>query len=444
MTVYLLLSLGLGGAGAFLCLRRPSRVKRAAYFLLAFFALTLVSGLRVSVGYDYDTYAAFFEDIHAQGLLAFLGENPRMEPGLFVLMAPIARFTQNPQWMFLAMAALCSGLLLLFVWRYVPPKYAWVSIYAFVGLTFFYGTMNLMRQSVAGLIALFCYPFVRDRRWAPYFALVLAAALFHRSALILIPFYWIANIPVGRASLCAYAAVGTALYFGITPLLRVVTRYVYTNYDPASSILMQPGSATYVIVPALLLGFTLLLQRPLLAADRRNAVFVHAGALTLLCYVLMTRHFLVERLALYFFLPVIWLLPHALEVMEAPLARAKRALQASRDPLKSPAYPAQKGTRPAISRAGRRLRDARINYGLTLAFVLALCLAYQLFAGQVGFHGVFPYRSVFSKVKTVQMQPVAWNNMENTTRKAGPVVLWKPGENFVYFQPQTRDGPPQF
>ena len=107
-------------------------------------------------------------------------------------------------------------------------------------------------------------------------------------------------------------------------------------------------------------------------------------------------------------------------------------------------YPAQKGTRPAMSRAGRRLRDARINYGLTLVFVLALCLAYQLFAGQVGFHGVFPYRSVFSKVKTVQMQPVAWNNMENTTRKAGPVVLWKPGEKFVYFQPQTRDGPPQF
>lgn len=444
MTVYLLLSLGLGGVGAFLCLWRPSRFKRELYFLLAFFGLTLVSGLRVSVGYDYDAYAAFFQSIHAQGLPAFLVENPRMEPGLFLLMAPIARLTDNPQWMFLAVAALCSGLLLLFIRRYVPPRYVWVSVYAFVGLTFFYGTMNLMRQSVAGLIALFCYPFAREKKWAPYFVLLLAAALFHRSALVLLPLYWIARLPAGRVSLCAYGAVGTALYFGITPLLRMVTRYIYTSYDPASSMLMQPGSISYVIVPALLFGFAVLLRRPLLEKDRRNSVFFHAGALTLLCYVLMTRHFLVERLAIYFFLPVIWLLPQALEVLEIPLTRAKREVQAGRDHLNIPAHRAQKGARRALSLSGQNLRDARTNYGLALGFVLAVCLGYQLFAGQVGFHGVFPYRSVFSKVKTVQMQPVAWDDPEKSIRKAGPAALWKSGENFVYFQPQTGDGPLKF
>ena len=363
MEIYLCLSLFLAGAGGYLCMSRPAPWKRPLFWGLAFLALTLVSGLREGIGYDYDTYAQYYELLSREGVGAFFRENPRMEPGLFFLMVPFSWFTSDPRWMFLGLAAVSSGLLLEFVRRNVPERYEWVAVYAYVTLTFFYGSMNLMRQSMAALIALYAIPFVLKRRPLPFFAVVLLAAFFHRTALILLPFYWILNLPFRRWTPAAYLAGGTILYFAVTPILRRVTGWVYSYYSVSLSIYMKPGGAVYLILPSLLAAVFLLCAAPFLEKKENNKIFLHFVLWTLLFYVLMTRHYIMERLALYFFLPLIWGIPELLSALTPPKAAPIR----------------------------------QRKFFLFMAGVfLAVCLGYQVFAGVRGFHGVIPYKSIFS------------------------------------------------
>lgn len=64
--------------------------------------------------------------------------------------------------------------------------------------------------------------------------IILVASTFHKSALILIPFFFINLIPLNKWVLAVYSAVTSLIYFNTDKIMGLVTQYWYKGYHMES------------------------------------------------------------------------------------------------------------------------------------------------------------------------------------------------------------------
>ena len=186
----------------------------------------LVSAFRDGVGTDYyGMYQPTFLSV-AKGLPIFDGA---IEPGYWLLNRCILLFTQDYHVLFVLTSAMIVGL---FVWgSYMLSDIPWVSVLLFMWARHFFISMNGVRQYMALAIVFCAFAFIRERCLWKYALCVLAASLFHTSALIFLPLYFLSYVPltpfVGAgvvAGLCALRAPMIAL------LRFVVSKTGYSWY----------------------------------------------------------------------------------------------------------------------------------------------------------------------------------------------------------------------
>lgn len=346
MTPYLLL-MGAGLAGGPL-LRRCPECRRE--FLLALGAACwLLASLRYVTGFDYRSYEAFFQNIATQGLSGSQGEWGFRLLGLAVAWAGGEYRT------FLFVFHLLLTVLV-FAWIDRYSSSSWMSVYLFVALQYFALSMNLLRQALAAAVVLWAYPFLKSRRFLPYCGVVLLAACFHRTALLMLPFYVLLNL---RASMLHYglaaAAAGVA-YLKTDALIQMATGFlgVYRGYFDGRY--WQANGFAYVLYPLGCLFFALPLLHGAARDPEGSPVLANSVFYATLMQLFITRHFILERLSIY---------PAMLSLLALPEAARVSGWRCS----------------------------ARIRTGL----LIAGAFLYFLFAAREGFHGVYPYHGVWSR-----------------------------------------------
>ena len=89
--------------------------------------------------------------------------------------------------------------------------------------------MNFLRQALAAAIVLWIYPFLKSRRFFPACGIVLLAACFHRTALIMLPLCFLLTLPPSKRRYGLAALAAGAAYFLMDPLidaaLLIVPKY---------------------------------------------------------------------------------------------------------------------------------------------------------------------------------------------------------------------------
>ena len=159
------------------------------YFWLAAAILILVSGLRYGVGADYFSYArAFYGKSYdfSDRLLHF------NEPGS-VLLTMIGRCIAYDFTVMTILTALITiGLIFIVIQKYSED-------YCFSALLFiltgsFHGSFNAIRQYLALAILFAGYRFIVEQKLLCYLGIIVLAMCFHRTALIMLPCYFILNI----------------------------------------------------------------------------------------------------------------------------------------------------------------------------------------------------------------------------------------------------------
>lgn len=157
--------------------------KYKVFRFFAFMSLFLVSGLRYKVGQDYsNTYVStFYEILH--------GYQTRADFGFALLNKIIIFFGGGAQWVFI----ICSFVISFAVCKSIDDADSnkALSYFIYICGTFFFFSLNGMRQSVA--IALFYYSlkYVRNKHPLNYFIINGIGALFHTSGLIFLPLYFV-------------------------------------------------------------------------------------------------------------------------------------------------------------------------------------------------------------------------------------------------------------
>jgi hypothetical protein len=155
---------------------------------LALLLLAFIIGFRYEVGVDWFGYKTYFESIKNNPSLTI--NDQMMEPGFYYINKVIANWGLSYEWMFFAIAFLSW----LFYFKSVPPFILPLFIFfLFVDEYFFWG-MNGVRQFAAMSIWLFSIRFIVNKKILKYIFLILLASIFHRSVLILFPFYFLPQI----------------------------------------------------------------------------------------------------------------------------------------------------------------------------------------------------------------------------------------------------------
>lgn len=159
---------------------------------IALLLIAFIVGFRYEVGVDWEGYKTDFEFIKARPHLHFTDQY--MEPGFFYINKIIADWGLSYEWMFFTVALLTWYFFFISVPKYLLPLFIF---FLFVDEYFFWG-MNGVRQFAAMSIWLVAIKYIINKNLLKYILLMVIASLFHRSALILLPFYFIPYIKLNK------------------------------------------------------------------------------------------------------------------------------------------------------------------------------------------------------------------------------------------------------
>lgn len=184
---------------------------------------SIVIGCREDVGIDFENYKRWY----------LVGDyNIQMETEW--LKTILRFFNLNYKSFFIVIASLQIGFFIFSVTRR-KEILMWSIFFYFTTLQFFL-SMNVMRQALAWCIFLYSIRFISSSKLLYYAIAVFFASLFHSSAIILLPFYFLKNIKTFPPFL--YIAVYVLLYFigslfkeTISIWLAIIAGFIgYTGY----------------------------------------------------------------------------------------------------------------------------------------------------------------------------------------------------------------------
>lgn len=224
-------------------------VRRFSVLLIAGL-LVLFAGLRDrTIGTDTGNYVNWLNSVNSlEELLAF-----HIETGFGFLVLVGNSLSDGYAAYLLLIAIMAVSFYLIPILKLVP-RYE-VAIFVFISLGFYTFFFNGARQGVAAAICFFAMPWLLERKAIPYFLTIAFAALFHKTALVALPLYFIAASRVGWRELLLIVAGAVFLSFTLssfTQLAAILIDEKYATYGQSR----EGGGEVKV---AFLLGQALLL-----------------------------------------------------------------------------------------------------------------------------------------------------------------------------------------
>lgn len=183
MLVYILMII-ISCFGGFLADKLVTKHSKLIAFMIAFVPVFLVSAVRFDVGRDYmDTYVYTFNKV-------LLDANDiRMDLGFLYLNKIIAFFGANYQWIFVISSFIINFFICKVIFEKSNNKF--LSLFIYICGTLFFFSLNGIRQTMA--LALFYYSlkYIEKQNIKKYFFINIVGALFHASAILFLPLYFI-------------------------------------------------------------------------------------------------------------------------------------------------------------------------------------------------------------------------------------------------------------
>lgn len=280
---------------------------------LAFLPLFLVSALRYNVGGDYIGYERIFKNVTE-------GVDIYAEFGFKVLNQLVVWYSDNIQWVYAISAAVTLLLLFYEIFRDSPSPA--LSLFLFVAMGYFFSSFNILRQFIALAILFAGFRFLKERKFLPYLLLVLVAMTFHKTAVIMIPLYFLLPLRMKQSYQITFCVLGLCLLPFREKLTQILVNTFYPQY--ANTSLIQPLSTFEFVYYVLLFGLLLFLcsrYRGRFLEDPVNVLLYNALFYTFVMYLCFSFVPEINRIALYTELFVILLIPRLIHGEENPKVR---------------------------------------------------------------------------------------------------------------------------
>ena len=190
-------------------------IRKKAFYGISFLLLMLTAGLRYETGGDWTSYTSIFESIEPidevlTGQATAIDTLP-IEIGYKYLNSIVRFFYDNVQLLFFIVAACISILIFKTFPIYAPLPQLSVTVY--FGILFFSLDMIAIRQGMAVAILFYTYRFIEERDWKKFLTAIVLASLFHLSALLVFPLYFLVYRRFSTRFLCFSFLIFLAVFF---------------------------------------------------------------------------------------------------------------------------------------------------------------------------------------------------------------------------------------
>jgi hypothetical protein len=189
--------------------------------------LSLFAGFRSDyVGTDTSNYIYYF-DVFARNQTSYIRGN--LEIGFFYLQK-IALLISSDYWSILLVIALLSVFLYFFTIQKLSVNIR-LSIFLFLTLAIYLFFFNGARQGIAISIASISTIYVIRKKMWWFLTCIVLASFFHRTALIMIPFYFILRRPYNKTNLILYLIIGFLSFTLISKITSLFDDEVAARYN---------------------------------------------------------------------------------------------------------------------------------------------------------------------------------------------------------------------
>ena len=218
------------------CIGNEVYEKRVNLFMafVTFSVIIFFAGLRSGVA-DTWTYIKMFKDYPLwPDAYKFITDPSAREPGFRIFTVLIKTYISQDYQPWLFIIASISGICIMYPLYKYSCNYG-MSVFLFMTSCQFTWMFNGMRQFLVAAILFACTPLILNKKPIPYIIIVLILSTFHKSALIMIPAYFIVDSePWSKRNMIFIACIILAMVFTsqFTGLLDTVVE----NTDYASSM----------------------------------------------------------------------------------------------------------------------------------------------------------------------------------------------------------------
>lgn len=266
----------------------------------------LISGLRYYVGTDYESYVGIYNKYFNYSFINFFESKTEF---LFLIIVKIASLFNNFQVMFFIIAFFTVIITYKAIFNY-KEKFSLGFMFFIYLFMYFTNSFNWIRQALAIAIVLYSYKFIFEKNWKKFTLAIIIASLFHVSALLFWPFYFVFDKENNKRK----------KYIRI--LYIIITIIIVLNYEKAvnmlSSISIFEDYAGYTkelnaanreaILNFVVLIVILMFRKMLIKYDKRNEIFIFfyiiSTILTFIGYITPYA----KRIAVYFGISGIFIL----------------------------------------------------------------------------------------------------------------------------------------
>lgn len=234
------------------------------------------------------------------------------EAGYFFLTKVCAWLSMN-ETMFLTVIAMSIYIpVVCFIYKYSEKPL--ISILAYFSFGCFAYSLGIFRQMIALSIILSGIKYIENRKLVKYIIIVAIAMLFHRTAIIMLPLYWIAQINIKNKLKWIFLseifvfAIAREIIVVATKILPVYAGYINSIYD------VQGGSYMMLILLNIILLFAyFMVQRQENQGNTALKIAVNATVCAIFLQILGYSMEIFGRLVPYYSIFLLILLPCLLD-----------------------------------------------------------------------------------------------------------------------------------
>lgn len=281
------------------------------YLIVVFTLLVLFLVLKSQdVGIDNGNYKKIFEYCHNLGFFE-LFKYGRHEIGYKIYNKIISSIYYNFSFL-LIVTSILSMIGVYFFMKNNSKNYIY-TILIFITFNFYGYFFGIYRQVLAISILLFSIKYIKEKKLVLFLISVFIASLFHKTALIFIPIYFISNIKITKKILFLWSSL-IIIFLGFKDfIISFILNYIYKPAD----VIGIGGEGYKMLILMIMLSFVSYhYQDKLIKQDKNNQIFINMIYVGTIIQCLSTAFGNIYRLTLYFSIAIIILIPNIIKCIE--------------------------------------------------------------------------------------------------------------------------------
>lgn len=279
--------------------------------------LILIVGLRKkTIGIDTPNYVSIYRHYTLISFERFKIQLKLLEePGYKLLNYFLGHATGgNYTILFLVCAVVSVAPVAVLIHKYSDsPELSW-CFYLFFGLYIF--CLSTMRQAFAMGITVLAFLCIPKKKPIKFVLLVLLAMMFHKTAAIFLPMYWLRYFKINWRNILLFLVLGILIYVFKGPILAFLNEHS-TNYYGA----MDTGGINQFLFILLMLASVIPMKKQFEESNPINALVFFMVASTAAIFMMLKVNPTLFRLYFYYYLYVIIYIPNQIKAIRAQAVR---------------------------------------------------------------------------------------------------------------------------